>query len=63
MVAEQNPSLVDLVDTSQEAVANYQIRVRSLTAADFRHAFAQIKPETRSEDLARFGAWQRTHAA
>jgi katanin p60 ATPase-containing subunit A1 len=62
MVVGQNPDLVHAVDGGQEEVTQYHIRVRPLAEADFQHAFEQIKPETRPEDLARFAQWQQAYA-
>lgn len=63
MVAEENPSLVDLVEKGKEAIGEYRLRLRPLAIADFRYALDMIVSETREEDVAQFEKWRKTHAS
>lgn len=60
MVKEMNPDLIDEVDKGLEAIEQYQIKVRSLTEADFDWSLRVVEPETSVTDLKRFQEWRKS---
>jgi len=59
MVQRSNPHLLELVDQGLEAVRSHEIKVESLTEADFKQAFAQVHPSTSPEMLRKYDEWLR----
>jgi katanin p60 ATPase-containing subunit A1 len=59
MARRANPDLLQRAAQGRKALENHTLKVDALTAADFRAAFAAIRPVTTAEDVARYAAWRR----
>ncbi len=57
MIERSNPDLHKAVDAGPEAVADYQVKVSPITAADLSVAFKRVKPATNKAEITRFQRW------
>lgn len=62
MTDDANPRLLEIVDQGQEAVREYEIRVKPLTTADFDQAFELVQPVATPELLGQYEDWARRSA-
>jgi len=59
MTQRANPNLLEIVDQGGASTSAYQLRVESLSQADFEVAFDLVKPITDARALKKFDDWQR----
>jgi SpoVK/Ycf46/Vps4 family AAA+-type ATPase len=60
MIAEENRGLPAIVDQGLDAVRSYEVRVRSLTRAEFDAARRRITPQTTAAEMARYTEWRES---
>ena len=57
MMSEANPRIGQIVDQGQQALSNYQLKIQSITVANFNQAFKKVRPQTDAALLARYEDW------
>ena len=58
MIREMNTNIPAMVDAGFDKIKGHTVRIRPLTAEDFRAAASRINPVTSDKDVERYVRWK-----
>ncbi|NMG82614.1 MAG: AAA family ATPase [Methanosarcinales archaeon] len=63
MVRSENPALGSLADKPVDAIQEYRLGVRELTAGDFEKSFESVRSAVKARDVARYDKWAEEYGS
>ncbi len=63
MVRSENPALGSLADKPVDAIREYKLGVRELTAEDFEKSFGSMRGAVKERDVERYEGWAEEYGS